>query len=216
MSSFSKTSQLQATSAVNSLLSNILPGSSKIKVRNEDQLTSRKKQKKSKAQLIDQNLKKRVELQERDVFKIKKKEKKQQKNKIKSRKVEHQQLDQLAKLEVLKKHKKEGTLTPREQEYLNKVIKLNTASAKSWELDDEEKEELKEIQKFILDKTTSSRDLKRKSKRRNKVKQFKEDIKQSTNNVSDHRYPGLTPGLAPVGLSDEEESSEEDDNGEDY
>lgn len=204
-SSLSQTSKYQATSVVNGLLSNLLPGVPKIRANNGKTSVNNG----STAQLIDRNLKKRVQLQNRDVHKIKKKCKLVKKKKVKKHKLDKEQLEQLAKHQVLKKHQQEGTLTDHERKYLNKLIKRNSQNLRSWDLEEEVRDELEDIQQSILKDTVSTANTDRSKRRRFKRKQFKEDIKES-DFVKDHRYPGLTPGLAPVGLSDEEDSSEED------
>lgn len=204
-SSLSQTSKYQATSVANGLLSNLLPGVPKIRANNGKTSVNNG----SKAQLIDRNLKKRVQLQNRDVHKIKKKCKLVKKKQVKKHKLDKEQLEQLAKHQVLKKHQQEGTLTDHERKYLNKLIKRNSQNLRSWDLEEEVRDELEDIQQSILKDTVSTANTDRSKRRRFKRKQFKEDIKGS-DFVKDHRYPGLTPGLAPVGLSDEEDSSEED------
>ena len=208
MSSFSNTSELHATAAVNDILAEVLPGMKKVKAASETKAT---KSKGSKAQLIDRNLKKMIALQQRDVHKIKKKERASKKNALKTRQSQLLKLEKDAKLQVLKKHLKDGTLTQHESEYINKLTKRTVRNAKSWDMDDEEKEESLELQEYILQNQAESKNRERSNKRRKRVKAFKEQKNDSDGQpIEDHRYPGLTPGLAPVGLSDEEESSDEE------
>lgn len=202
MSSLS--SKIQATNAVNSLLSKVLPGSTKIDANKSRQ----KRTGGSKAQLINNNLKKRVLIQAKDTHRIKKKRRQLQKQQVKSQQQKNEELQQMAKLEVLKKHRADDTLTTKERKFLDKVIKKNVRSLKSWEVEDEE--ELLELQANILKQTGATASYNKTKTRKKKNKEFKEQTKQ--HNV-DHRYSGLTPGLAPVGLSDEEESSEEEEGG---
>lgn len=202
---------IQTANAVNKLLTKMLPGAQQMS------LGSRKNNNKkdSKAQLIDKNLKQRIVLQERDSLRIKKKQRRQQKNALKGRKLAMQKLDQAAKLRILQKHKEENKLTEREQEYLDILLKKRVKDAQSWSMNEENNHELLEVQEFILNESSKNRNSIRTSNRRKKVKEFKEKISESKSAVADHRYPGLTPGLAPVGLSDEEESSSEEEQ-EDY
>lgn len=209
MSTYSNASELHATSAVNSILSKILPGNKEIKLSKKDNNT--KKSKGSGAQLIDHNLKKMVALQKKDIHKIKKKEKINKKNLLKKNLSENKKLEKNAKLQVLQKHKNNGTLTDIEKKYLDKLTQKSIRNAKSWDLDEDEKKESLELQEYILKNDSNNKNRVRKNKRRQKIKQFKEEIKENDNIVSDHRYAGLTPGLAPVGLSDEEESSSEEE-----
>lgn len=189
----------QATMAVNNVLASLLPGAAAVTMQ------SKKQGKVSKAQLIDRNLKKRLELHERDVQAIKRKQKKVRKAEMKKKRVEEEELEQIAKKRILAKHREEGTLTQREQDYLKALARKNTRNLKAWDLDEETEADFLEVQNHIL--KTSGRTQRKSTKRRQRVKQFKEEIKEKS--IADHRYPGLTPGLAPVGLSDEEESDEE-------
>lgn len=208
MSTFSKSTEFQATIAVNSLLSSLLPGAQKISTNGKSK--RRNNQKGSTAQLIDRNLKKMVALNELDVSKIRKKERKLRKQENRLKRIDNDKLEQTAKLQLLIKHRAEGTLTASEETYLKRLLKKNESNAKLWDLDDDDKDELKDLQKYILDKATGSGKVARGSKRRRKIKEFKEDIKDSRTALMDRRYPGLTPGLAPVGLSDEESSDDEE------
>ncbi|QEU58992.1 Rrt14 [Kluyveromyces lactis] len=191
-----------ATNAVNALLQSVLPGSASVNA--ERKKTSRDKG--SKAQLIDRNLKKRVEVQEKDVYRIKKREKKMLRKKISGRKEVQEDIEQKAKLQVLRKHQLDNSLTDHEKSYLDKVVKKNVRNLKSWDYDD--KEELLDLQKQILANSEDSKKVRKVKSRRQKKKQFKENLPQS---IQDHRYKALTPGLAPVGASDEEESEDEDE-----
>ena len=211
MTSFSKSSEWQVTNAVNGLLSSILPGATKITSNNMNRNSNAKSSKGSKAQLIDQNLKKNIELKEKNTYRIKNKSKELKKRKIKANKLSNEKLEQVAKLQILQKHKEEGTLTNKEKKYFNNLISRNVQKAKSWEFEEDEQDELDEIQQYILGNMDNSKDLKRTKRRRAKKKAFKEEANASGKQSNpDQRYPGLTPGLAPVGLSDEEDSSDED------
>lgn len=208
MSFTTKHSELQANNAVNSLLSSILPGARRLPSSSEGRRsTNPRNVKGSKAQLIDRNLKMTVEMQERNVDSLKKRQSKVKKRAVKAKKTEKDKLQQLAKLSVLERHKLAGTLTVKEQKYLNKLVSQNVKTARSWDLEEEDKDELRELQQMIISQTGGASGAKRSQKRRQRVKNFKEDVKAAAN---DRRYPGLTPGLAPVGLSDEEDSSDED------
>ncbi|CCH61429.1 hypothetical protein TBLA_0E03750 [Henningerozyma blattae CBS 6284] len=210
MTTFSNSSQLQANNALNGILSKVLPGSSKLTTTSSKKYN--KKFKGSKAQLINNTLKKRVELQKRDVIKIRKNERKLRKQQMKSKKLEKMNLEQMAKLEILKKHQMENSLTTAEQKYLNKLVRKNESNLKSWELDEEDKEELQELQDYIIGKVSKSSKLSRRKGKGNK-RQVNDELIATidADDGSDRAYPGLTPGLAPVDLSDEEDSSEEEE-----
>ncbi|QLL31429.1 hypothetical protein HG536_0B02920 [Torulaspora globosa] len=201
----SENAQLQATAAVNELLGTLLPGAKKISVSDGGRSQGRGSHRGSKAKLIDRNLKRMVELRERDEVALKKRQKKKKIRAIKCSRASREEIEQAAKLRVLEEHRKRGNLSAKERKYLNKLAERNARNVDAWELEDEEKEELRELQQRIIGQISADRPT-RGQARRKKIKTFKEEIKP----VADRRYPGLTPGLAPVGLSDEEESSDED------
>lgn len=197
----SSLTNLHATTAVNSLLRNMLPGSSLV---NTDKKRS-KRDKGSKAQMIDHNLKKRTAIQERNVQKIKRKEKKVLRKKIAGKKEDQEKIEQKVKLAILRKHQESGNLTDNEKRYLDKLMKRNIKNLKTWDL--EEEDELLDLQSKILTNTDTSSKARKTKSRKQKKKDFKEKLSTTT---VDHRYQSLTPGLAPVGASDEEDSEEED------
>ncbi|SCV05452.1 LANO_0H07800g1_1 [Lachancea nothofagi CBS 11611] len=193
-------SREQATVAVNNVLSLVLPGSTKLDASNQ-KLRKDKTSKGSTAQLINQNLKKAVRVRERDAHGIKKRDLKARKKQIKAKQILNDQMDQKAKLDILQMHREQGTLTHKERKFLNKVISKNVRDLKSWDLQDEDLQELQDT--VLINQSNNGTQNKRRSR-----KDFRENVSSSTG-AADHRYPGLTPGLAPVGASDEEESDEE-------
>lgn len=203
----SKNAELQATDTVNQLLGSLLPGAKKI-APGEGKRSRQSSGKGSRARLIDRNLKRMVELQERDQFALRKRQKKLKASAIKSNRRNRDMIEQAAKLKVLDEHLKQETLSAKEQKYLNKMAERNARRLSSWDLEDDEREDLRELQERIISQTSGTGSgSKRSQARKKRGKNFKEDIKPMS---TDHRYPGLTPGLAPVGLSDEEDSSDED------
>lgn len=204
----SNASQVHANDAVKSLLAKMLPASVQSAENNAQKI--KQKQKGSKAQLIDRNLKRRVQLQELDVEKLKKRQSRIRRRELLKQRRSQEEIKELAELEVLERHRKEGKLTKKEKKYLNRLVNVNSERARSWELDEDEKEDLLELEKYILDKTTSANRVEKSQRRRNKKKQFS-DKQKSVSPLMARRYPGLTPGLAPVDMSDEEESSEEEE-----
>lgn len=199
----SDVSQLHANNAVNRLLVRMLPGVSR-----DNGGKVEKNKKGSKAQLIDRNLKRRVQLQELDVAKLKKKQTRIKRREVKNQKRNLEHLEQLARLKVFEKHKKRGNLTEDELTRLNEIVEMNQQKAKSWEMDEENKEDLLYLQKYILKGTVGAGGRSRSNKRRERTKNFNE--RKGASALMTRRYPGLTPGLAPVDMSDEEESSEEE------
>lgn len=186
---------------LNKLLDSVLPGSIKLDLTKKRQQKSRV----SKVQLINTNLKKRIDIKERDNAKFKKKIRKLNTHKIKTQKEIDEKLMTQAKLQNLHEHKNNGTLTKKEKTYLNKIIQKNVKSVKSWEYEDPD--EILRLQNDVLENTRNLNMHIKSKLRKKKKKEFNETI---TEKSQDHRYPGLTPGLAPVDWSDEQESSGSD------
>lgn len=197
----SNVSQLHADDAVNRLLAKMLPGAF------QDGGEKKQKTKGSKAQLIDRNLKRRVQLREMDIEKLKKRQNRVRRRELRKQRRSQEEIKELAELELLERHRKEGKLTKKELKHLNRLVNVNAERLKSWEMDDDEKEDLLDVQKYILDKTTNVTGATKSQKRRQKNKAFNDDRKDISQSMA-RRYPGLTPGLAPVDMSDEESSEE--------
>ena len=212
--SFASTSELQAARAVNSTLARVLPGMRKLGRNNSSINAIRKAKKGSKAQLIDRNLKRRVELQERDAHRIKKRQRKREKARLRQHRVEQEVLEKEARLNVLKKHKENAQLTSSEKRYLNWLTRRNVENAKSWGVPDNIREEAMELQAYFLD--DQSKRVKQRRKNKNGGSSFQDFGSPSANSNQKGNFSGLTPGLAPVGPSDEEESSEEESSEDNY
>ncbi|KAH3901316.1 related to Regulator of rDNA transcription 14 [Saccharomycodes ludwigii] len=202
MTTLSKSAKAQAKIAVSNVLDSFLPGFNANKINKQ-----KKVHKKNSVQLISENLKKRVELNEFDSQKLKKQRKLKEKKEIKKRKNDEKWLEKQAKSEILKQHKEKGTLTPKEQKVLNKKIIANRKRLEEWDLDEDIQEELNDVQQEILQATDIKLVESRKRKQNKKKTQFTTST-DGTQNTGTHgkRYTGLTPGLAPVGLSDDESS----------
>ncbi|XBW38779.1 hypothetical protein QEN19_004363 [Hanseniaspora menglaensis] len=214
------------TGLVNNLLNNVLPGvNNNFDIKSVDSddpydLLAKKrsnrfkdlKKKKHVVQMINDNIKKRAFLDDINQDKIIKNQKQKLRKSIKQNSIDNKQLILDANIQNLKKHYKEGNLSVKEEKLLNKTIKKEVMKLKQWDLDFEIKEDLKELQNDILLVTDPkyAEALKRKAlKKKKKLKSF-----SSMSSVrSEHKVPGLTPGLAPVDMEDSD--SEEDLNNDD-
>lgn len=190
MSFKSKSSQAQAHSTLNKLLAHTLPGSA-VNESSSAKLTS--------TQIINSHLTKR-KLRADEVRKINKLNKQKQNRHIKKSVEDQKKFNKLIKYNIIKKHKANDALTPEEEKYLQKLVKKNSNAVRMLsEIDDEiVKDELDQVKAEILDMALG------KSKKNQKTRterDFDDEIKQGL-----VLYPGLTPGLAPVGFdSDDEE-----------
>lgn len=126
---------------------------------------------------------------------------KAKKNKLINQKLEKEKkFKKLVKFNVIKAHKEEKNLTPEEQKYLKKLIKKNAnAVVRASEVDDPfVKDEIDALRSEILALTNEKYDKSRDRKLDAKLQSFNDKIKKGV-----LAYPGLTPGLAPVGYDDE-------------
>lgn len=110
-----------------------------------------------------------------------------------------------ARHNVIKNHKENRSLTEEEQKYLNKLIKKNSALVRrTADVDDPAiKDEIQQLRAEILALTNEKYVDSKARTQAAKLLAFKEKIAKGKMS-----YPGLTPGLAPVGLDDED--SDED------
>lgn len=195
MSSFaSSRSKKQTNDTVNKMLGDLLPGTAMgsdglAKSRPAAQALSREIEhdKLSKEQILQRH-------------RLRKLQKKKELQKTRRAAEENRKLEKQAKYELIKKHKEQGTLREEEEKYLNKLVKRNIRNIqKASEVDDEEIDsEIKRLRKEILGWEKEREDRRKVDKRKKKA--FNEKIKKGV--IS---YPGLTPGLAPVGLEDSDD-----------
>ena len=82
---------------------------------------------------------------------------------------------------------------------LKKLINRNVVSLQSWKT--EAADQIEDLQREILQLKNTDR-----SKKRVKQKVLGKDLYKKK---LERKYPGLTPGLAPVGLSDSDDSDDE-------
>lgn len=183
-------SSASSASQVNKLLDSLLPGNSVSSTdQQRDNVTST-------SQIINMAQKK---LKPEEIRRIQKKERHIKRQKIRKQRDQKDQVESTAKYELLQQHAKTGNLTNREKKELKKLINRNVVSLQSWKT--EAADQIEDLQREILQLKNTDR-----SKKRVKQKVLGKDLYKKK---LERKYPGLTPGLAPVGLSDSDDSDDE-------
>ncbi|ODQ78993.1 hypothetical protein BABINDRAFT_162072 [Babjeviella inositovora NRRL Y-12698] len=200
MSSFkSDTSKLQAQSTVNKLLSTFVPGAERIST-DQSQLSLAKKRLSS-AQLVHNNATHK-RMTEEEFRKQLKKQKVMKRKQLKVSKETSAKVNKMARYQIIKKHYDDNVTDEAETKYMEKLIRRNVNSVKSW--DNERDSEIMDLQNDLLKDKFVAKAGKKKRTKASKKNDFTTKVKKGV-----LAYPGLTPGLAPVGLSDDEDSDDE-------
>ncbi|AGO14170.1 AaceriAER376Wp [[Ashbya] aceris (nom. inval.)] len=155
-------------------------------------------------------MRQRVAMREQDRLQEKERLRRQRQRTEREAREKAAQAEQEAKLAALERHKETGRLTKEEKRYLNKRTRQGVARARTWDLEEDEADEAAALQAQILNRIGSASGAGRVRKQRRA--RIREALPKASD---DRRYAGLTPGLAPVGLSDEESSEEEASDAED-
>lgn len=194
MSFNSNSSKSQAQTTVNKLFSNLLPGTVGNVQKQSSSLPS--------AQLLNNEIENTNKLSKQELRKIHKQNKLKQHKKIKKVLEEEKKFGKIAKYHLIKHHKTGGNLSEEESKYLKKLVKKNVNSLnKVSEIDDMEiRAELNQVRQDILRINKEKHDKKAKRIQHKKTKDFNNKVSKGM--IS---YPGLTPGLAPVGLEDSDD-----------
>lgn len=194
MSFNSKSSKSHAEATVNKLFSSLLPGT--------QGTTSKQSPSLSSAELLSIEIENKNKLSKEELKKIHKQNKFKQHKKIKKALEDEKRFNKLAKYHLIKHHKTGGELSEEEAKYLKKLVKKNVNSLnRVSEIDDMEiKSELDQVRQDILKINKEKHDKKAKRIQNKKTKDFNSKVAKGM--IS---YPGLTPGLAPVGLDDSDD-----------
>jgi hypothetical protein len=91
-------------------------------------------------------------------------------------------------------------LTESEKKELKRLISKNVVNLQSWRADIDE--DLEDIQSSILELKNQGVHVKSKKKRTINKKVSEKELYDKRKKSQENRYPGLTPGLAPVDLED--------------
>lgn len=179
---------------MNKLFSSLLPGT--------QGTTSKQSSSLSSAELLSIEIENKNKLSKEELKKIHKQNKFKQHKKIKKALEDEKRFNKLAKYHLIKHHKTGGELSEEEAKYLKKLVKKNVNSLnRVSEIDDMEiKSELDQVRQDILKINKEKHDKKAKRIQNKKTKDFNSKVAKGM--IS---YPGLTPGLAPVGLDDSDD-----------
>ncbi|ANZ75870.1 BA75_03203T0 [Komagataella pastoris] len=199
----SDSSRTTAQSTINKLLVNLVPGS-----QFNDAKVAKKAKKTSSAKIISDQIGFRREFkmneEKRRKF-LKQNNLKKRKMKRKSKDLEAQ-LDRIARLSNIKELQQmsEACNDP----LLDQVIDKKITALLSWTTDNSELgAEIEKLKRDILN--TDNEEIRRRKSYRDEEREeaeFRSEVEKGS-----IAYPGLTPGLAPVGLSDDEDEDEEDE-----
>lgn len=198
MSFESASSKAKAKATVNKLFADVLPGASLLPLKKLSSSTASdfaleaKKKRLSKGEVRKQN----------------KAEKAKQNKKINKKLELDKKFQKLVRYNVIKSHKgSDAALSTEEEKYLKKLVKKNSNALKRFAdvNDPDVQEEITALQEEIIAMTNAKYDRSRDRKLDAKLLAFNDKIKSGTLS-----YPGLTPGLAPVGLDDESDESDEE------
>lgn len=189
----SSASKTKAQTAVNRLLAATLPG--QLEAPAAGRLLS--------TEQLSRQLSKKNRLLAVEIKKLNKARKLKQNRQIAKTLEQNKKFTKLVKYNIIKNHKLaasagHGVLSVEEEKYLNKLVKKNTNMLNRLsEVDDlQVKDELDDIKRDIL-QLTARKTKENKTVSKN-LRDFNEKIKDG-----ELAYPGLTPGLAPVGWDDE-------------
>lgn len=198
MAFLSASSKARTKSTVNKLFENVLPNSS-IVAAPKDALSS--------TEVISKRVNKK-HLTKKEISKINKADRAKRNKQIKKKLENDKNFQKMVKYNVIKNHKNGSSgLLLEEQKYLKKLIKKNSmAVRRNAEAEDTDvQEEIDSLRDEILQMINEKHDKARDRKQDAKLQSFNEKIKSGTLS-----YPGLTPGLAPVGLDDDSDESEDE------
>lgn len=229
----SKSSKLQANSSINKLLTSVLPTAQPISLSSRS--SSKQNNGSSSANVAIQSLNEtfygleQASLNPEQLAKLKKKNKLQKKHAIRKNLDTKSRIEKAAKMDIIRKQihkvnqnknskdannsigqKLDYQLTAEEKKLINSTIDNNVKLVKSWDKPEDKASELRRLEEEIIalkNEKIEARDARLGKKR---VREVKMGASKSNSNGRGRSfaYPGLTPGLAPVGLDDDDEDSE--------
>lgn len=186
----SDSSKAKAKATLGKLFENVLPGTTL----NASSLPT------SSTQTFAREMAKK-RLTRAEIKKANKIEKVKQNRTINKRLSADKKFNKLVKYNVIKAHKNTDSLTPEEQKYLLKLIKKNSNAVKRADVDDPfVQEEINDLRNEIMTLTNEKYDRSKDRRLESKLQSFNDKVEKGV-----LAYPGLTPGLAPVGLDSDEE-----------
>lgn len=188
----SNSSKAKAKATVDKLFQTMLPGTS---------LTNLVNQRASSTEKFAREIAKK-KLTRDEIRKANKVEKTKQNRAINKKLEKDKKFQKLVKYNVIKSHESAENLSPAEQKYLQKLIKKNSNAVKrASDVDDPFiKDEINDLRKEIIELTNEKYNKSRDRKVDAKLQSFNEKVQKGVLS-----YPGLTPGLAPVGFDESDE-----------
>lgn len=188
----SNTSKAKARATVDKLFGSMLPGTA---------LPTQPKKNVSATEKFAQEIAKK-KLSRDEIRKANKIEKIKRNKSINTKLEKDKKFQKLVKYNVIKSHKTGEKLSPEEEKYLKKLIKKNSNAVNRVSNVDDPfvKEEIDDLRKEIIALTNEKFDKSRDRKLDAKLLSFNEKVKKGVLS-----YPGLTPGLAPVGFDDSDD-----------
>lgn len=189
MSFLSKASKAKSKATVNKLFEKMLPGSS----------SASSQKSKSTTEQFHSQASKNVLLREA-IRKASKVEKIKRNKQINKKGQDEKKFKKLVTYNVIKNHKLSDNISEEESKFLKKLIKKNSSLVRRHgDLDDPMiKDEIEQIRSEIIALSNEKFDRSKARQQSAKLQAFTEKV-----NSGKVAYPGLTPGLAPVGLDDE-------------
>lgn len=188
MSFSSALTKKKATDTVNKLFESMLPGT-RVLPQNEVSTTESFHREAKKQKLLPEEIKK-----------LNKVQKAKQNKQVNKKVLKDKKFTKMMKYKLIKEHKNKNDLTEEEKKYLRKLVKKNSSAVRrAGDVDDMLiREEIDDLRSEILALENEKNDRSMAKQKENRLHAFKEKVTAGT--IS---YPGLTPGLAPVGLDDE-------------
>lgn len=188
----SATSKAKAQATVNKLFESMLPGGSALPASTKKVSSTEKFHREVSKQKLTKD----------EIRKANKAEKMKRNKVIKKRLEQDKKFQKLVKYNVIKAHKDADNLTEEEQKYLKKLIKKNSSAVRrAGDVDDPVvKDEIEQLRAEIVALLNEKYARSKERKQEEKLEAFKQKVISGT--VS---YPGLTPGLAPVGFDESDD-----------
>ena len=190
MSFLSAQTKKKAADTVNKLFESILPGNRVLPQEAPVSSAEQFHREASKQRLLPE-----------EICRLNKIHKVKQNRRVNKKIVQNRKFNKLVKYTLIKKHKDSAHLGEEEQRFLRNLVKNNVAAVRrAGDIGGCVRDELDELRAEILHLESQKHDRTNSKMKENRLQAFKEKISSGTLS-----YPGLTPGLAPVG-EDESES----------
>ncbi|AET40159.1 Rrt14p Ecym_5404 [Eremothecium cymbalariae DBVPG len=199
MGQYGSDARAQASGAVRDVLESVLPGA----VGCREFGGRRRNGRGSQAAVVNRVLSQRGVIQGQDVDRVKKQQREEQRRRVRREQRLREELEAEAKMERLQRHRSAGRMSKEERAYVGGMVRRNEQLLRTWD----KGEEVAELEGQVLQDMRGASGKRQKRKRGRAMCQKKQG--------SNEQQLRLTPGLAPVGASDEEDTSEGEQEGSD-